>query len=125
MTQTSTSAVTTSTTKPTQQDVVSEISLPAEGYTPDNRIQIGQVSLTVNVVTMEIKNISSKWESNDGDSYFEYTCYNKNNLVLEVGKIEFGYIAAKSNKVCTFTIPDGTTRVALTDFHAEYWSKLV
>ena len=112
------------TTRPTQQQVVGAVSLPAEGYSPDNRIQIGEVSLIANVVTMEIKNVSSKWETADEVSYFEYTCYNKNNIILGAGKIEFGFIPVNSSKVCTFTIPDNTAEVLFTKYKAEYWSKL-
>ena len=63
--------------------------------------------------------------SEEGKSYFEYTCYDKNNVKLKVDKIEFGYIAAKSSKICTFEIPKNTVMVELTDFKAEYWSKPV
>lgn len=124
-TTTSTTTTTTSTatsTKPTQQEVADSISLPAEGYTPDNRIKLGAVSLQDNTVTMVIRNISAVWQSEEGNSYFEYTCYDKNNGKLAVGKIEFGYIPVKSSKICSFEIPANTAKVVLTDFQAEYWS---
>ena len=113
---------TTSTTKPTQQEITNAVSLPAEGYAPDNRIKLGEVSLSGQTVTMVIRNISPVWETEDGKSYFEYTCYDRNNYKLLVGKIEFGYISVKSSKTCTFDIPEGTVKVELTDFQAEYWS---
>ncbi len=119
---TSSTLSTTSTTKPTQQDISNAVSLPAEGYTPDNRIKLGEVTLADDLVTMVIKNISAVWESEDGKSYFEYTCYDKNNHKLEVGKIEFGYIPAKGQKICSFVIPENTVKVELTDFQVEYWS---
>lgn len=119
---TSTTESTTSTTKPTQQDAANTVSLPAEGYTPDNRIKLGEVTLSGNTVSMIIRNISAVWESEEGQSYFEYTCYDKNNRKLSVGKIEFGYIQAKGSKLCTFEIPENTVKVELTDFKAEYWS---
>ena len=117
-----TTSTTTTTTKPTQQEVADSISLPAEGYSPDNRIKLGAVSLQDHTVTMVIKNISGVWESEDGKSYFEYTCYDKNNGILKVDKIEFGYIPVKSSKTCSFEIPENTVKVFLTDFQAEYWS---
>ncbi len=119
----STTVSTTSTTKPTQQEVADSISLPAEGYSPDNRIKLGTVSLSGNTVTMVIKNNSAVWETEDGKSYFEYTCYDKRNAILSVGKIDFGYIPVKSSKTCSFEIPENTVMVVLTDFKAEYWSK--
>ncbi len=118
-----TTSTTTTTTKPPQQEVADGISLPAEGYAPDNRIRLGAVSHNNGVVTMVIRNISGVWESEEGKSYFEYTCYDKNNGVLAVDKIEFGYIPVKSSKTCSFTIPANTVKVVLTDFKAEYWSK--
>ncbi len=121
-TTTTTASTTTSTTKPTQQEVADSISLPAEGYSPDNRIKLGAVSLQDNTVTMIIKNISAVWESEPEKSYSEYTCYDKNNAILKADKIEFGYIPVKSDKTCTFEIPENTVRVVLTDFKAEYWS---
>ncbi len=120
--QTTSTDSTTSTTKPTQQDVTNTVSLPAEGYTPDNRIKLGEVTLSGNTVSMVIRNITAVWESEDGKSYFEYTCFDKNNRKLSVGKIEFGYIQAKSSKLCTFDIPEGTVKVELTDFQVEYWT---
>jgi hypothetical protein len=123
-TTTSTTASTTSTTKPTQQEVTVTVSLPAEGYTPDNRIKLGTVKLEGNTVTMVVKNISSIWETDaeDGKNYFEYTCYDKNNAKLSVGRIELGYMQVKSEKEFRFDIPENTAKVALTDFKAEYWS---
>lgn len=99
--------------------------MPAEGYSPDNRIKLGAVTLSGQTVTMVINNISRNWETEDGKSYFEYTCYDKNNYKLLVGKIEFGYIPARGSKTCTFEIPQNTVKVELTDFEAEYWSKLI
>ena len=121
----STESTATSTTKPTQQEIVDAVSLPAEGYTPDNRIKLGSVTLSDRMVTMEIRNISAAWESEEGKSYFEYTCFDKNNVKLKVDKINFGYIPAKSSKICTFEIPKNTVMVELTDFKVEYWSKPV
>lgn len=117
------SSTTSSTTRPAQQETAGSVSLPAEGYSPDNRIKLGKVTLQGNTVTMVIRNISKVWESEEGKSYFEYTCYNKNNEILKVDKIEFGYIPVKSQKICTFEIPENTVKVVLTDFEAEYWSK--
>ena len=118
----SATTTTTNTTKPTHQEVADSISLPAEGYTPDNRIKLGAVSLQGQTVTMVIRNISAVWQPEDGKSYFEYTCYDKNNGKLSVGKIEFGFIPVKSSKICTFEIPKNTVKVLLTDFQVEYWS---
>lgn len=117
-----TTSTTASTTRPTQQEVADAISLPAEGYTPDNRIKLGKVTLQGNTVTMIIRNISAVWEPEEGKSYFEYTCYDKNNFKLTVGRIDFGFIPVKTSKTCNFEIPEGTVKVVLTDFRAEYWS---
>ena len=121
-TSSTTTSSTASTTKPTQQEVAGSVSLPAEGYSPDNRIKLGAVTLSDNVVTMVIRNISPVWEPDGDTAYFEYTCYNKNNGILKVDKIDFGYIPVKSQKICTFEIPENTVKVVLTDFEAEYWS---
>lgn len=106
-------------------DVEFVVQLPQTGYSPDKRIRVGTVSLDGNVVTIEIKNTSSVWETEDDSSYFEYTCYDRDDAVLSVGRIDFGYIRKKSSKTCTFTIPWNTAKVELTDFAAEYWSSLV
>ncbi|MBQ4612107.1 MAG: SGNH/GDSL hydrolase family protein [Clostridia bacterium] len=111
-------------TAPTHQ-IIGDISVPATGYSPDDRIQIGEITVDGLDMSIEIKNISRKWESGDGESYFEYTCYDAEGNELSVGYINFGYIATRSNKVCTIVLAEGTAKVELTDFHAEYWSKLV
>ncbi len=118
----SSTSSTASTTKPTQQEVAGSVSLPAEGYSPDNRIKLGAVTLSDNVVMMVIRNISPVWEPDGDTAYFEYTCYDRNNNILKVDKIDFGYIPVKSQKTCTFEIPENTVKVMLTDFVAEYWS---
>lgn len=115
---------TTATTRPAQQEEAKGIRLPAEGYSPDGKIQIGTVSLTGNTVSMEIKNITTKYQTNQ-DDYFEYTCYDENDKVLKTDKIYFGRILKKQSRVCTFTIPDNTASVALTDLKVEYWTDFV
>ena len=119
-----TSAGTTGTTKPTQQEGAQSVVLPKTGKKLHTYIVIGSVSLSGNEVSLELKNVSTGRET-DGESYFEYTCYDKNNVVLAVDKIEIGFIPTRSGKIYTFTIPENTDRVALTDCQAEYWSKLV
>jgi hypothetical protein len=105
-----------------REEAEKAVILPEEGYAPDKRICLGAVSLKNGVVTMEICNVSAIWETEDGKSYFEYTCYDIDGDVLAVDRINFGYIPTKSQKTVTFTIPESTARVELTDFNAEYWS---
>ena len=112
----------TSTATSSTSQAANAIDLPKEGYMPDNNIMLGAVSCEKGIVSIEVRNVSSVWESDEGESYFEYTCYDKNNAVLAVGTIPFGYIPVKSSTRCTFAIPENTVKVALTDFHAEYWS---
>lgn len=99
------------------------VELPSEGYTfPQKRIKVGDVSLDGNVVTIELKNVSAAWETDEETSYFEYTCYDSENNPIAVDTVKFGFIAVKKSKICTFTIPWNTAKVALTDFDAEYWT---
>ena len=121
-TTTTTATATTTTTTTTTQPEEPQVELPKRGYSPDNRIKLGDVTLSGQTVTMEICNASAVWEPEDGKSYFEYTCYDENGSALSVGKINFGYIQSKSSKTFTFDIPKGTVKVVLTDFKAEYWS---
>ncbi len=120
-TTTKTQPTTTTATRPPEPDTP-EVSLPAAGYKPDNCIKVMSVSLSGQTVTMEIRNTSRVWETEDGKSYFEYTCYAENGNVLLVDKLLFGYIPTLTTKSYTFDIPEGTYKVVLTDFKAEYWS---
>ena len=115
---------TTPTTQPTQQEEVKGVSLPAEGYSPDGKIQIGTVQLTGNTVSMEIKNITTRYETNQ-DDYFEYTCYDEDGKELKRDRINFGRIYKQQSRVCTFDIPDNTATVELTDLKVEYWTPFV
>lgn len=120
-TTTTTTTTTGTTTRPPESDTP-DVILPEEGYTPDGRIKLGAVSLSGHTVTMVIRNVSSVWESEDGKSYFEYTCYDENDDVLLTNTLAFGYIPVKSSRTFTFDIPENTVKVVLTDFSAEYWS---
>ncbi len=126
---TATTATTASTTQPTAgsstEQVINGVTVPASGYAADNRIKLGTVSLNGNVLSLVVKNTSKAWETEDGKSYFLYVCYDKDNNMLQGGRINFGYIPVSSEKTCVLTLPDGTAKVALTDFKAEYWSKPV
>lgn len=112
---------TTTTTKPTEQEQVQSVSLPAQGYSPDGRIEIGTVSLKGNILTMQIKNITKGYET-DLESYFEYACYDKKGRTLRRDKIVFGRISKQSSRTCRFALPKGTAEMKFTKFQAEFWT---
>lgn len=120
-TTTTTTTTAPTTTLPTKQEQVKNVSLPAEGYTPDGKIQLGAVKLTGNTVSVEIKNIT-KGRETDQDSCFEYTCYDEDGKQLKRGEIRFGRIHKQQSRTCEFTIPEDTVKVELTDFVVKYWT---
>lgn len=112
---------TTTTTKPTEQQQVQNVSLPAQGYSPDGRIEIGTVLLNGNILTMQIKNITKGYET-DMESYFEYACYDSKGKTLRRDKIVFGRIHKNSSRTCRFALPKGTAEMKLIKFQAEFWT---
>ncbi len=122
VTVTTTTTMATTTTQPTKQEVVKGISLPKKGYRPDTNLELSSVTVDKNnKVTMVIKNITTKWES-DQSSYFEYTCYNEKGKTLCTEKLPFGRINAGKSVTVQFTIPKDTEKVELTKYVAEFWS---
>ncbi len=120
-----TPTTTTTPTAPPVEQVINGITFPANGYSKDDRIKIGSVSLEGDVATIVVQNASKVWESEDGKSYFKYVCSDKDGNMLLGGTINFGYMAVSSNKTFTITLPEGTAKLALTEFEVEYWSKPV
>ena len=124
-----TTVVTTTTVAAAEQTKVGKVSLPAPGYDADGkgRIIIGEVSCENQVVSIEIKNITTKWMTEE-TNYLEYTCYDKKGKVLTskdpiFGKLYMGALRAGKSVVKTFSIPTGTTRVEITGYSITYWTE--
>ena len=125
---TSTTAATT-TVAPPRQEELGSVSLPAPGYTPDGlgRIVIGAVSYNKPTVSVEVKNVTTKWMTEE-TNYLVYTCYDREGNVLTLpdeifGRIYIGQIRAGKSKTFTFAIPEGTRRVEVTGYHIAYWTE--
>ena len=125
---TSTTAAST-TVAPPRQEELGSVSLPAPGYTPDGlgRIVIGAVSYNKPTVSVEVKNVTTKWMTEE-TNYLVYTCYDREGNVLTLpdeifGRIYIGQIRAGKSKTFTFAIPEGTRRVEITGYHIAYWTE--
>ena len=123
-----TTKATTTVAEP-EQTKVGKVSLPSPGYDPDGkgRIVIGEVSYTKPMVSIEIKNVTTKWMTEE-TNYLEYTCYDKKGNVLTLndelfGKIYMGALRAGKSVTKTFAIPTGTTRVEITGYSITYWTE--
>lgn len=128
-TSSATTGVAATTVAPPRQEELGSVSLPAPGYTPDGlgRIVIGAVSYHKPTVSIEVKNVTTKWMTEE-TNYLVYTCYDKagNTLTLpdEVfGRIYIGQIRAGKSKTFTFALPEGTRRVEITGYHIAYWTE--
>ena len=126
---TTTTITTTTTVASAEQTKVGKVSLPATGYDPDGkgRIQIGAVSYDKPMVTIEVKNVTTKWMTEETD-YLEYTCYDKkgNKLTSKdaiFGKIYIGALRAGKSVTKTFSVPNGTVRVEITGYKLTYWTE--
>lgn len=126
---TTTATTTVTTVASAEQTKVGKVSLPATGYDPDGRgrIQIGAVSYDKPIVTIEVKNITTKWMTEETD-YLEYTCYDKkgNKLTSKdavFGKLYIGALRAGKSVTKTFSVPNGTVRVEITGYKLTYWTE--
>ncbi len=128
-TTTTAKTTTTTTVASAEQTKVGKVSLPATGYDPDGkgRIQIGEVSYDKPMVTIEVKNVTTKWMTEETD-YLEYTCYDKkgNKLTSKdavFGKLYIGALRAGKSVTKSFSVPNGTVRVEITGYKLTYWTE--
>lgn len=126
---TTVTTTTATTVASAEQTKVGKVSLPATGYDPDGkgRIQIGAVSYDKPMVTIEVKNVTTKWMTEETD-YLEYTCYDKkgNKLTSKdaiFGKLYIGALRAGKSVTKTFSVPNGTVRVEITGYKLTYWTE--
>ena len=110
-------AVTTTTT-------ARRVELPSPGYDPDGkgRIQLGEVTLAGNTLTIVVKNVSKNWAT-DESTGFTYACYDAAGKELAKGTLYVGAVGAGKQQTCQLDIPAAATKVALTGFTAGYWTE--
>ncbi|MBQ8683832.1 MAG: hypothetical protein IJ518_04895 [Clostridia bacterium] len=114
----STSAAVTTTT------TARRVELPSPGYDPDGkgRIQLGEVTLAGNTLTIVVKNVSKNWATDESTS-FTYACYDAAGKELAKGTLYVGAVGAGKQQTCQLDIPTVATKVALTGFTAGYWTE--
>ncbi len=126
-TETTTAAPTTSstteatTTTATTAPAVDERVFPQAGDKPHEYLEFIEVSVEGNNVTLVIKNVTSRFESNQYD-YMSFICYDKEGI--ELGRVEMnsGRIMPGASVTKTFSIPDGTHQVVFEKYEGEFWT---
>lgn len=116
-------------------DVVPGVKLPAIGTDIDvkgkrDRIRVSAASASVdkngNVeVSLTFQNYHSRYITEE-TNWVEYTCYDVNGTVVQTAtKIYIGCIDTKDSKIktFTFTVPDNTATVKLTNSSIVYWTE--
>ena len=103
--------------------------LPAVGYDIDGRgrIKVDAISQEGYVVTVTLKNHSSRWMTEE-TSYVKYVCTDAEGNVLELderyyGTLYFGMLEAEEVDTYTITLPEGTVKLEFTDWYINYWSQ--
>lgn len=108
------------TTTGTTMAAGAPVVLPKAGQDLDGNLVVESASVSGRTVTLTIKNPSSTEETGLG-SYLEYTCHSRAGKVLASGIATFDRIEKGKTRTCTFTVPNNTGRVEITDCLAVYW----
>lgn len=119
---------TTTTTTPVKKE--NGILLPAEGSKPLPEtdpgykwLELGKASHSNGVASLEVKNTSKGWETEQEKSFLRYACYDKDGKELKADKVNFGRVHAGKSVTVQITMPTGTAKLAITGAETEFWTE--
>lgn len=121
-------APTTTTTTPVKEE--NGILLPAEGSKPLPEtdpgykwLELGKASHSNGVASLEVKNTSKGWETEQEKSFLLYACYDKDGKELKADKVNFGRVHAGKSVTVQITMPTGTAKLVITGAETEFWTE--
>lgn len=119
---------TTTTTTPVKEE--NGILLPAEGSKPLPEtdpgykwLELGKASHSNGVASLEVKNTSKGWETEQEKSFLRYACYDKDGKELKADKVNFGRVHAGKSVTVQITMPTGTAKLVITGAETEFWTE--
>ncbi len=114
-----TKAPTTTTT--TTRPPVGQRVFPQAGDKPHAYLEITQVSVVDNEVTLSIKNVTKGFESDNTDCMY-FVCYNEAGKELATLEINSGRILPGETVTKTVTVPKGTLQMVFEKYDGEFWT---
>lgn len=111
------------------EPITPQVELPQGGYDPDGRgfILVESVTQEGDTVSVVFVNVTDRWMSEE-TSYLCYICTDAEGNELSIddpyyGTLYFGMLEAGERVTLTFTLPEGTAKVAFGECRIVYWTQ--